>query len=51
MEKYYKDDKCQKCGRTLKPIKILEKDKKTGKKFYVITCSKCDYKYDVEEVK
>jgi DNA-directed RNA polymerase subunit M/transcription elongation factor TFIIS len=47
MGTYHIEDDCKKCGRTVKPVKILKEDKKK-KKWLVSTCPKCDYESDVE---
>lgn len=43
----YHESKCQNCGRSKKPIKILKEDKKK-KKWLVLTCPDCGKETDVE---
>ena len=51
MGTYHSGDDCKKCGRTAKPVKILKIDKKTKKKWLVLTCPMCDFESDIEEYK
>lgn len=51
----YGDDKiepvCKNCQRHATPIRILKTDPKTHKRWYVITCPKCEYESDIEPYK
>lgn len=41
----------EKCLRHIDRIKILKQDKKTKKKWLVLTCPVCNYESDLEEYK
>lgn len=40
---------CPSCLRHKERIKIVKVDKKTKKKWYILTCPSCDYESDIEE--
>lgn len=40
--------KCNRCARHVFPIKVIREDKETKKKWFILTCPRCDYESDIE---
>lgn len=40
---------CPRCNKSVGTIKIVEQDRKTGKKWLVEKCFKCHFNFDLEE--